>query len=36
MLKTFKEAMEDPAVTAIAPQTSVETWRAERPYPSLS
>ncbi|MCU1241972.1 MAG: aminotransferase class [Candidatus Acidoferrum typicum] len=34
--KAFKESMEAPAVAAIAPHSSVETWRAERPYPSLS
>jgi hypothetical protein len=34
--KAFKEAMESPAVAALGPQTNAETWRAKRPYPSLS
>jgi histidinol-phosphate aminotransferase len=34
--KAFKEAMESPAVAALGPQTNAETWRAQRPYPSLS
>jgi histidinol-phosphate aminotransferase len=34
--KAFKEAMESPVVAALGPQASAETWRAQRPYPSLS
>jgi histidinol-phosphate aminotransferase len=34
--KAFKEAMETPAQAAQAPQKSVERWRTDRPYPSLS
>jgi histidinol-phosphate aminotransferase len=34
--KAFKESMEAPAVASLVPQISVETSRADRPYPSLS
>jgi len=34
--KAFKEAMETPAQAAQGPQKSVERWRMDRPYASLS